>query len=223
MTKYPKLPLQLEYWCVSRKDFYMIFEFLRERFPGQPIDIIVETQSGDHHLFTNLQEFEEAIEVSLSLNDKIERILMYAREVKPEIGQRRFILFTVAFVFNGARFTIHAFDKEGELKNWTDESYKEMQRLFGLFRPSPEFQEILKRDFNLFYPERRRRTEQGVVVFDYDGNIKNRIHTELLTGPKPQEPETSDIGRRWIYDRSMWLGIISAVLLFALLVLTIYF
>jgi hypothetical protein len=223
MTKYPKPPLQLEYWCVSRKDLYMVFEFVRERFPDQPIDIIVETQSGNHHLFTNLQEFEGAIEVSLSLNDKIDRIVMFAREVKPEIGQSRFILFTAAFIFNEARFTIHAADKQGELKNWTDESYKEMQRLFSLFRPSLEFQEILKRDFNIFYPERRHGTEQGVVVFDYDGNIKNRIHTELLSGPKPQEQEKSDIGRRWIYDRSIWLGIISAILLFALLVLTIYF
>jgi hypothetical protein len=223
MNKYPKPPLQLDYWCVGRKDLYMVYQFFVDRFPGQDIDILVETQSGDHHLFRSFQEFEEAIEVSLSLNDKILKIIMYAREVKPESGQRRSIWFVIEFIFNAARLNILARDEHGELRHWADESYKEMQRLFSLFRPGAEFQELLKRDFNIFYPDRRRGAEQGVVVLDYDGNIKNRIHTELASGPKPVQEEKSNIGKRWIYDRSIWLGIISAVLLFALLVLTIYF
>lgn len=219
----------------------MIYHFMSEAVPGR-IEMILETKAGNNKLYQTFEEFEEDIDVVLSLKDQVQKILMIASEVGPE--KSRLIWISIEFIFNMARFNIFASDDDGSLREWTDSSYQEMQRLFELFRPSPAFQELIKRDFYEVYPDRRgaggrstaevfgrrkvmfseseiRRYLEGVVVFDYDANIKDRIFNELSGNPVEKNPEPK-IGRRWIKDRSIWIGIIGSCILLLLLLLSIY-
>lgn len=200
----------------------MIHQFIMERLPDAAHDIIIEMQSGQHHLLKSFEELDEAMETTLSLEDRVLKISILSRESKPEIKQRRFLWFVVEFIFHSARFNLMAEDSQGELRHWADDSYTEMQRLFSLFQPSPEFEEVMKRDFRLFYPDRRRQSDMGVVVLDYDGNIKNRIFNELASGPEVITQRKSTIGWRWVRDKNIWLAILSAILLLAILLLSIY-
>lgn len=254
-AKYPKPPLDLNFWCVTRKDLYMIHQFMVRALPGR-IDVILETKAGNNKLYRNFEEFEGDIEVVLSLNDQVQKIQMIASDVHAE--KRRLIWISIEFLFNIARFNIFASDRDGSFRDWVNSSYGEMQKLFELFLPSPEFQEIMKRDFYHVYPDRRkahtpppegakerasdrrsieevfgrrnvlysepdiRRYLEGVVVFDYDGNIKDRIFNELSRGPCEDPPEPK-IGHRWVHERSIWLGLIGSAILLILLLISIYF
>jgi hypothetical protein len=219
MNTYRKPPLQLEYWCASRKDLYMVYNFFRERFGSDTFAILLETKTGYNRAYTSFEEFAEDIELVLAANDDVQKIILTNNDLGSHT--RKYIWFTAEFLFGSARFTLSASDDDGSLRAWADDTYKEMGKLFALFRPSEAFIEILKRDFLQTYPERRRSNGHGVVVLDYDGNIQDRIHKELASPPDrtPAAAHTAPKGA-WLRDTRIVAGLVGSLILLALLLLS---
>jgi hypothetical protein len=219
-SKYPKRPLSLLYWCVARKDIYMLYRFFQERFGVNQITILLETRGGHNKTYIDLEEFENDIEVVLGLNDEVQKIVMIHWDI--EANRRRCLWLSIEFVFNAARFSVFATDEDGSFKQWTEETYKEMERLFALFKPNERFEEILKRDFLRTYPDRRKNTGRGVVVLDYDGNIKDRIHRELDSPAPINLPEPTRSPWIWLKDRRMVAGVAGSLAVLALLLISFF-
>jgi hypothetical protein len=222
MNTYRKPPLQLEYWCVSRKDLYMVYNFFRERFGTDKVAILVETKAGYNRAYSDFEEFAEDIEVVLAANDTVQKIILTNNDLGPHA--RRYIWFTAEFLFGSARFTLSASDDDASLKAWADDTYKEMEKLFTLFRPNDAFIEILKRDFLRTYPERRRSNGHGVVVLDYDGNIQDRIHKELASPPEDRTPVAAHPFPKgaWLKDKRIVAGLAGSLLLLALILMSFW-
>ena len=218
-NKYPKPPLELRHWCVSRKDLYMIHRFVADLFPAKRATILLETRAGNHRAYADFAEFADDIEIVLSRDDEVRHISILEGEMDPRTPERRrYIWLNVDFQFNSASFSIFATDADGSFAEWVENAHKEMRRLFELFRPQPNFAEILKRDFSKVQLE--RRSDASVVVMDYDGNIKDRIHRELADGKRrlPEFPLKKAQWRGFWREPNLRLSFLTAFVVLLLLI-----
>ncbi len=177
--------LRLRSWAVTRRDLERVYEFLRKLFAGKDIQISLETSSREDKVYQNFQDFAEGMEVILSLAEEVYKIILSRNEITSDF--RRHVWVEIEFPFNLASFHIFAEgDERDSLRKWVQDSYDRMQVLVKSLELSADVRPLLERDF---LPRlRRRASDQGVVVLDYDGNITARAYEELSlrrTAPPP--------------------------------------
>lgn len=177
-NRYNRPEITLDYWIVSMEDLQKIYDFFLSRFKTSRVDIEIDVESGNNKSYKNFRDFLDDIKRIVSLKEQIKSIkiihseLINIEEKSLHPISSKIIWVEINFVFDKACFNIVGEDNNGIVRDWIAGTYEEMKRLFSSFRVDENFIDILKNNYG-------KKHRNGVIVFDYDGEIKNRISNEI--------------------------------------------